>query len=244
MSQPKVSFIFIHGFCFGPSLWSDMLPFFRGYSDQLVNYSLYTSSHLNGFSVDQTMQELCAIIQQYPDRKWILVGHSLGGYLSLEMIHRHRELISGCILINSHLRNDTKKKQKIRDKQISLIKKRGLSAYLRVFYHNMDPSRAVEWQQRFGKQLNVQAVLDQLVYMRDREVFFTSIEEFTKDGFLGWIHADKDILIETDDVFDKFSKLNKGYVSVIGGGHLSPLNNSQACLERIKTMWNYLSFLF
>lgn len=243
MSHPKVSFIFIHGFCFGPSLWADLIPHFKKFSQHLVNYSLYNPPHQQGFRVDRTLEDLKQIMQTRPEHKWILIGHSLGGYLSLEMIHQNHELISGCILVNSHLHNDTVKRKNIRDKQINLIEKRGLSSYLRVFYQNMDQTNAVKWQKQFGHLLNAQTTLDQLVYMRDRAVYFPSIENFSKQKFLGIIHAKRDNLITNNIVFEKYAQLNMGHVEVIPGGHISPLNQPQACIKALNKMWPHLSFL-
>lgn len=242
MSHPKVSFIFIHGFCFGPSLWVGLLPYFREFSHQLVNYSLYKNTVDKGFNVDLTMEDLRKIVQTHPNDYWVLVGHSLGGYLSLEMIHQSGEMIDACILVNSHLHNDTNQKKQIRDKQIKLIERRGLDAYLRVFYHNIDSTHAEKWQNQFHPCLDKKSILDQLAYMRDREVHFTSVQDFTRNKFLGFIHARHDNLVPTTDLYSKFSLLNAGQIEVVSGGHLSPLNQRDACIAALNKMWPHLSF--
>jgi len=138
---------------------------------------------------------------------------------------------------------DTENKKRVRNKQIRLIEKRGLKAYLRVFYNNIDPINAHKWQKEFGPNLNKRMVLDHLAYMRDREVNFDSIRDFSRDKYLGIIHAKDDNIISNKNVFSKLSRLSQAQIQVIPGGHLSPLNQVDACAKALPKMWPHLSFL-
>lgn len=243
MNNHKVSFIFIHGFCFGPSLWTEIIESVKDKASQIVNYSLYKNGQKHSFSINETIEELRSIVQRRPEDHWVIVGHSLGGYIGLEIVQKYPELIKACILFNSHLASDKPRRKKIRTKQIQLIKKSGLYTYLRVFYNSMDEAKATHLNEEYSGPLNEKIVIDQIAYMRDRYPDIHKIKAFSSDNYIGIVHGIEDHLIDQNELFHFFSLLDRGNIVTIPGGHLSPLHYPKTCKNILENMIQDLNFL-
>ncbi len=87
--------------------------------------------------------------QQIPDA--IVIGHSMGGYVALEMLAKQSDRINGVGLIHSHAAADSARKKDNRKKLISFIEKNGQKAFLQKFT-----------KQLVAKQQANSALLDQV----------------------------------------------------------------------------------
>ncbi len=74
-----------------------------------------------------TMEDMAGVVEALMDhlrlKKAFLMGHSLGGYVSLAFGDKKPEKVRGIILMNSTARSDSEEKKIARDKTIELVKK-------------------------------------------------------------------------------------------------------------------------
>jgi 3-oxoadipate enol-lactonase len=115
--------IFLHGFPFDHQLWDQLIP-------HLSDAFRYILPDLRGFGKSQTensdylMSEMAKDVIQLMDdlrlQNAILVGHSMGGYLALEIMHQLQDRIRGLCLVASHIYNDT---PDIKANRLNMIKK-------------------------------------------------------------------------------------------------------------------------
>ena len=86
---------------------------------------------------DMTMEGLAEsvfqLLQQLNVDKCMMIGHSMGGYVTLAFVEKHPELIEGYGLFHSTAFADTEEKKAGRKKTIETIKENGVVAFLKTF---------------------------------------------------------------------------------------------------------------
>ena len=79
--------------------------------------SLFGSSHSMNFMADCVH----AVLENEKIERCIMVGHSMGGYVTMEFLHKYPERLSGLSLFHSTPFADSEEKRKVRDRLIEAI---------------------------------------------------------------------------------------------------------------------------
>jgi pimeloyl-ACP methyl ester carboxylesterase len=85
-------------------------------------------------SMEWYAEFLKAICAQEKLKSFILIGHSMGGYISLAFAAKYPQLIAGLGLLNSHCFEDTAEKKASRRKSIAFIRKNGTAPFVKELY--------------------------------------------------------------------------------------------------------------
>jgi pimeloyl-ACP methyl ester carboxylesterase len=97
--------LLIHGFADGEYVWQDL-------SAELATFSRTITVDLRGhgrsswpaaaseYSVDAHLSDMRHLIREFQPRRLIMVGHSLGGQIALEMAASHPNLIVGLVIVD------------------------------------------------------------------------------------------------------------------------------------------------
>ena len=133
--------MFLHGFLENQSIWKD-------FSDSLKNKFTTICIDLPGFGksdifrADHSMIFMAEKVHQVLERenvaKCILVGHSMGGYVSLAFAKRYPDLLSGLVLFHSQAAADSLEGKKNRDRTIAVVNnnhKGFIYSSLSIAYH-------------------------------------------------------------------------------------------------------------
>jgi pimeloyl-ACP methyl ester carboxylesterase len=116
----------IHGFCLNNTIWDLMLPNVQ--SKNIVKLSLPGYNGTKDLSYNSIF-ELAKSYEQHITEPGILIGHSMGGYIALELCRLFKEKILGLMLFHSHVFADTPEKVLARKKNIAFIEKNGTSKF-------------------------------------------------------------------------------------------------------------------
>jgi|TARA_Y100000385_G_C13105296_1_gene647222 pimeloyl-ACP methyl ester carboxylesterase len=118
--------VFIHGFLEDSSIWND-------YSDALKSKYNVIKIDLPGFGKSDIISDthemslmadvVINVLEQESIDKYILVGHSMGGYVSLSVISNKTNNCKGLILVNSQAGPDDDTAKKNRDRAIDIVNK-------------------------------------------------------------------------------------------------------------------------
>lgn len=134
MSDSGTSTILIHGFGFDHRTWYPLELAFEGHN------IIYLA--LPGFGPGQitdpyTISDLAKNFWQHLDELGVeqinLVGHSMGGYVCLEMLAAHPERVLSLALIHSHVYADSEEKKRARNETIENIKSNGARGFINKF---------------------------------------------------------------------------------------------------------------
>lgn len=127
--------ILLHGFPMNQNVW-------REFSASISETTKVFTPDLPGFgqspltadiTIDSVAVELINWIKETGISKPVLIGHSLGGYVSLAMAAKAADLFSGLGLFHSTAYADTPEKKESRTKTVEFIRKNGVLAFTSNF---------------------------------------------------------------------------------------------------------------
>jgi pimeloyl-ACP methyl ester carboxylesterase len=125
--------LLLHGFGEDGSVWSDQFEAFPGY--RLLVPDLPGSGGSEKTD-DMSMEGMAATVNNLLDHlgihTCILIGHSMGGYISLAFGEKYGEKLSGFGLFHSTAYPDSEEKKAIRKKGMEFIEKNGGYEFLKT----------------------------------------------------------------------------------------------------------------
>lgn len=223
--------VFLHGFGEDARIWDDFIPSFTWAEKPIVpSFAHWTSAK----SIADYAREILVSLPQ--DRKFTLVGHSMGGYIALEMAKLFPERIEKVVLLHSTALPDTAEKQINRDRTIEFLMKHGASVFIKSFVANLFAPDFVANNRSLIDQLitryqdlGAEGLIAASKAMRDR-ADFTAFLRDTQIPFL-FIHGDEDPLIRTDSILA--IKAHHKCVILPGVGHQGVYEAPVACYDAI-----------
>lgn len=225
--------VFLHGFGEDSRIWDDFIPRFTWTKKPIVpSFAHWTSVK----SIADYAREILVSLPQ--DGKLTLVGHSMGGYVALEMANLFPERIEKVVLLHSTALPDTAEKQINRNRTIEFIMKHGASVFIKSFVANLfapdfAANNRVLMDQLIARYHNLEA--DGLIAasnaMRDRADFTTFLRD-THIPFL-FIHGDVDPLISTESILA--IKAHHKCVILPEVGHQGVYEAPFACYDAIQS---------
>jgi pimeloyl-ACP methyl ester carboxylesterase len=131
--------IFLHGFCESRVMWKPTVKRlgkeFNCFIPDLPGFGLASSERLSDLgSVASWVWEKASEKIKEPAH---LIGHSMGGYIALEMAQDQGSLTRSISLVHSTASADDEVKKVNRDKGILFIQQHGLKPYLKEFKKNL-----------------------------------------------------------------------------------------------------------
>jgi pimeloyl-ACP methyl ester carboxylesterase len=134
------SVVLLHGFPLNGNVWHNIWPYLSVTNTVIVPDIPGTgSSKLDGGDADMNVlaHSIKSILDHEKQDKTVLVGHSMGGYISLAFAELFPANIKGLCLVHSTAVADTDEKKENRRKAIELIKNGGKEQFVRSALPNM-----------------------------------------------------------------------------------------------------------
>ncbi len=170
--------VLIHGFCESNALWNDFENFlskkYRVICPDLPGYgeSRLEVSQVNMSYFAEAIKEL---LDSLSVDKCTMIGHSLGGYVTLAFAEKHPEQLKGMGLFHSSAYSDTEQKKANRNKTIEFIEEKGVETFAAslippLFDHSTREKYGYEinYLIKVAKNTDPLAVIETLKAMRDR----------------------------------------------------------------------------
>ncbi|GHA69104.1 alpha/beta fold hydrolase [Pontibacter akesuensis] len=170
--------VFLHGFCESKQVWAEFVqPLqqqFRiitldlpGFGENIENISSYNMESM----ADYVKQQLEALNV----RRFLLVGHSMGGYVSMAFAEKYGHLLKGLCLFQSSALPDTDEKKEQRSKSIDYVERHGVANFINpfvepLFYRENRERLApkIEMMKEIGRATPKESVTGAMAAMRDR----------------------------------------------------------------------------
>ena len=125
--------VFVHGFCEDLRIWEDFAPYFTN-DYQVITLDLPgfgQSTTITGCTIAIYADAIKVVLAAENITDSILIGHSLGGYIALELLAQQIPSIKGISLFHSHPNEDSDFKKGIRQKSIDFINKHGSALFVK-----------------------------------------------------------------------------------------------------------------
>lgn len=114
----------LHGYFESIEVWDTLMPY-------LKPQFRVVAMDIPGHGVTQVMGEIhtmefvadtaAAVLRELGIEKCIMVGHSMGGYVTVAMMKKYPQMLSGAVLLHSTPNADTEAKKENRAREIELI---------------------------------------------------------------------------------------------------------------------------
>ena len=118
--------VFIHGFCADSRMWDDFAPLFPNHKFICVDLPGFGQSELqHTSSIEEMAATVFAVLKHLKIASYVLIGHSMGGYVILMMAQQNAAQLKGLCLFHSHPFADTDEKKVNRQKSIDFIHRNG-----------------------------------------------------------------------------------------------------------------------
>ncbi len=238
--------IFLHGYCEVKEMWDDFIPTFS----ELYDTHTFLSIDLPGFGKSEISDDveslldiaeaLAAFIKSLNINSAIWFGHSLGGYILMNLLKRNPELIDGMCLFHSSIFADSEEKKEQRDKTMDFIRDHGKEAFINNFIPNLFYSsrkkfltKEIDESVRKALQNSESSMLRYMKMMRDREDLSLLLQN-NKVPTL-FIAGANDTSVPID-ISEKQIKLISNSTSLIldDCGHMGMFEYPTDCSESIK----------
>jgi 3-oxoadipate enol-lactonase len=166
-----------HGFLGSSAVWSEVLPHlephFKLLLPDLPGHGA-TKVLPSDVSIDAYADRLIHLLDTEHIDSIDLLGHSMGGYIGLNLLRRFPERIGKLILLHSTCSADSPERVHNRLRAESLVR-RNRELYIRAVIRGLFPSRFIEEQtvqltraEEIGMQVPAEAVVHALQAMRTR----------------------------------------------------------------------------
>ena len=185
--------ILLHGFGESATIWDEQVKFlsehFRIITPDLPGSGSSTMPEMGDDFL--TMEDYAEVVLKILDKEGItqcaLIGHSMGGYITLAFAEKYPERLSGFGLFHSAAMADNEEKLKARQKGISFVQSHGPSAFLEevipnlygVVYKASDPAGLAKHVEE-SKAFSASAVISYYRAMMQRPDRKAVLENFPK----------------------------------------------------------------
>jgi pimeloyl-ACP methyl ester carboxylesterase len=194
--MPATQLVFLHGFGEDERVWSDFLPFHPwSFSAICPSYADWTDCA----TLADYAHKIISSLPLFDD--FILVGHSMGGYIALEIASQFPERVKKVVMLHSTFVADTQEKKINRDRTVELLAKKGTSFFIGPFLPNLFASASQELISTLAsryRELPAAGLIAATKAMRDRTDFTSFIQ--TTDIPVLFILGEQDALISPESI--------------------------------------------
>lgn len=238
MGNPSI--IFLHGFGEDHRVWDDFLQNFKWM------HSFYCPDYANWTNCSELSDYAHQLMDSLPKKEsFYLVGHSMGGYIALELAKLYPDRIKKVVMLNSTAFPDSDEKKINRDKTATFIKTIGVEKFILPFIPNLFSKSFIE------KNTKVLAILTERyrTLSPDGLIAATQAMKNRMDGrevlksttipFL-FIHGALDIMISREDIQECIELNPKLHQMVVfsHSAHQSIYEEPEKCFETIHHFLN------
>ena len=215
--------VLLHGFCESKEIWDE---FATALSDE---YTVICPD-LPGFGASKslahvTMETLAEAVFKFLSgqkiTEFVIVGHSLGGYVALALAEHNPIAIKGLGLFHSTSFPDSPEKKETRNKTAEFAKNNGVEAFIRPFvpplFYPGNRERCkkdIEKLVEIGLKTPLQSIIDTTLAMRDRPDRTHVLSE-AKYPILSII-GKNDGAVKLEDSLAQIHLPYKSYVQILG----------------------------
>ena len=221
--------VLLHGFLGSHEIWSE---FSRKLSKRYRVIAIDLPGHGKtpsiGYyhSMELLAQSVKAVLDKIGVRRYVIAGHSMGGYATLAFAELFPENVSGLCLFNSTSYADSEEKKRDRDRVIRLVKKEHRHYATEVVASLFAPENVEKLPQEVEKARQIaagtskQAIINSLEGMKERKSR-DLILRFTEAPVL-FIIGKKDSVIDYETMYPQMALCK--YPSVLmleNAGHMA-----------------------
>lgn len=191
-------------------------------------------------SMEDNADVVHAVLAELRIRKAVLVGHSMGGYVSLAFAELYPDAVKGLVLLNSTSRADSDERKKNRDRAIVAVKQ-NYSNFIRMAIANLFSEDNREKLLNEIEQVKIEALktplqgivasLEGMKIRMDREVLL-HLTPYPKLLILG----EKDPVLNYEETKEQIEETDVQFLT-FPDGHMSHIENQEELSKKLLTFF-------
>jgi pimeloyl-ACP methyl ester carboxylesterase len=184
--------ILVHGFAENGHIWNKQIDLLKE-NNLLIIPDLPGSGKSEMLDGKVLIKDYAEVLKAIADQefknnqKFSLIGHSMGGYITLAFAEKYPQLLNSFSLFHSSAFADTDEKITARKKGISFIKKNGTEAFLKTSIPNLfseetkkDKPELIEQLFNIAKDISAEALIQYYEAMMKRPDRVSVLQSFKK----------------------------------------------------------------
>ena len=219
----KPSLVLISGLLSNEALWKDVIV-------RLVDLADITVV----CPTDDSPEEMLRTILEKAPKKFCLAGHSMGGWLALEVMRHAQDRVEKLLLLNTTARNDTPEKASRRKNMIQEAENGGFEDVVQQIAQHFVYNRAVlDAVKEMFLEVGKDAFCNQERAMLKRSESISILSSIACRTFV--VHAEHDKVFSLEE-HQELVRLIPGaaFRQVEGSGHMSPMEQPEGVCGIIK----------
>lgn len=236
--------VLIHGFCENSTCFNEQVFFLQDYCN-VITIDLPghgQSPEMNAFSMEDVADSVCEILDAEKVSSCVMIGHSMGGYVTLAFAKKYPERLKGFGLLNSTANADSDERKTKREQAIRLIQQTGADLYVRNFipplYADGFSAEIIAQRQTANKDISAKTLIACLTAMKNREDSNTFLTQTRLP--VGFFIGKKDGLIPMQDMLKQATFVKTASVTLLNQtAHMGMLEEPQKVVERIKVFADF-----
>tara|TARA_B100000780_G_C21044531_1_gene419305 strand:- start:337 stop:1128 length:792 start_codon:yes stop_codon:yes gene_type:complete len=232
--------VLLHGFLENKTMWEEIIPEISN-TNRVLSIDLLGHGQTDCLGYIHSMEMMAdvvfAVLKSLKIRRITLIGHSLGGYVSLAFAEKHPKMIKGLCLMNSTSSADDEKRKKLRTRANKMVQN-NFNNMVRMSFINLFEK---ESRTRFKPKMNL------------------ALKEALKTSLQGYIAGQEGMRVRPnrssvlkDNLFQKLIIIGKNdpvlvyeesikeaektntEIVIFKNGHMSHIENKEELLNTLK----------
>jgi pimeloyl-ACP methyl ester carboxylesterase len=235
--------ILLHGFGEDGGIWDGMTEALSS-SCKLIVPDLPGSGNslmdTDGITIESMAESINRIVEKEDLRNFYLVGHSMGGYISLAFAEKFGDKLRGLGLFHSTAYADNAEKKQVREKNMEFIRKHGTLKFLEqsvpnLFSENTRNSRPELVQNTIDRYSNFSptSLVNYTNAMKNRPDRTEVLRKLSKPVL--FIFGEYDTAVPLEQGLEQCNIPEFSYIYIAAhSGHMGMLEEPEFCLKALQ----------
>ena len=233
--------VLLHGFLENKHMWKEIIPVISR-NKRVLAIDLLGHGHTECLGYIHPMElmadAVAAVLKTLRIRKITLIGHSMGGYVSLALSEKKPEMIRGLCLLNSTATSDDTSRKKIRERankmaQINLpniVRMSFINLFSEKSKEKFNPEMQLALSEALQTSLQGYSACQEGMRIRPNRLSVLKNNHFKKLFILG----KKDPVLPVKQGIKEAEETQSETV-ILSGGHMSHIENSDKLIKVLNT---------
>ena len=233
--------VLLHGFLENKHMWNEIIPEISK-NKRVLAIDLLGHGHTECLGYIHPMELMAdavtAVLKTLRIRKITLIGHSMGGYVSLALAEKNRKMIRGLCLLNATAASDDTSRKKLRERankmaQINLpniVRMSFINLFSEKSKEKFNPEMQLALSEALQTSLQGYSACQEGMRIRPNRLSVLKNNYFKKLFILG----KKDPVLPVEKGIKEAEETQSETV-VLSGGHMSHIENSDKLIKVLNT---------
>lgn len=241
--------VLLHGFCETHQIWArfqrSLSRNCRVLSPDLPGFG-ESPLPTGNFELPDVAETLHDWLKKLNVPRCILLGHSLGGYVSLAFLEKYPHMVEGIGLMNSTAYADSEEKKHTRDNVIRFVEKHGVEKFIdsfvpQLFYSENREKLSIEIEEllSIARSTRQESLIAYTRAMKGRKDRLEVLRNFRKP--ILYIAGEEDSSVPLEDSKKQIRSLSNYEVHILKKtGHMGMYEKPEESLEIVRNFVHYV----